>query len=609
MYKLGNPELRLLVLFSFFYHSINAQNLVPNPDFHEVQQCPLFLADFTMAEWIDPIFPDGSSDCFNICSNTFATSVPTNGFGFQESDTGEGYVGLSVVSNQDEYREYIQVELLEPLEEGVCYEIRMTYSQSDVSGSSNNLGLVITNDPPNDFFAVEPQLEIIEVITETENWLEEIVQFSANGGEKILSIGNFRNDASTTFVPNPPVPYAYYLIDFVSVEKIEIEFSDDLVELGEDIAVCETDFPINLTSGVSEGVYSWSTGETTASINVAGPGTYFLTVTEECEFGIDSIELFLDDFSVEFDLGADTTICSGTSLDLSFPELMIYDLEWQDGSNLPTQTVTEAKIYWLNVVTACGVQSRDSIQVDFHPAIEPFELGPIEGLCEGDTILLDGYQDNAISYQWQDGSTESLYEVSEAGLYSLAVEGICEIFSSDIIIENLDQVEITADIDSSYWICDGEVLNLEIESNGAEEILWSDGSIEFWRSFDDGGSYSFQLFNFCKDSIFNFELEEENCFEKDVYIPNVFTPNSDGHNDIFSVFLPEEWVDPELEVSIYNRWGERIYYSEEVDFGWDGKFKGQALNPGVYVYIVVLDVEIGNRFEQLFFQGDVAIMN
>lgn len=68
-----------------------------------------------------------------------------------------------------------------------------------------------------------------------------------------------------------------------------------------------------------------------------------------------------------------------------------------------------------------------------------------------------------------------------------------------------------------------------------------------------------------------------------MYIPNAFTPNGDGLNDLFGV--KGEGID-DLHVLVYDRWGEVIFESTEGEDQWDGSFKGRPVQQGTYVYQV-----------------------
>ena len=94
-----------------------------------------------------------------------------------------------------------------------------------------------------------------------------------------------------------------------------------------------------------------------------------------------------------------------------------------------------------------------------------------------------------------------------------------------------------------------------------------------------------------------------------VYIPNVFTPNEDGFNDKFSVFPKPGTVRSIRSLAIFDRWGEQLFVAENFNpydglIGWDGTFKGQPLNPGVFVWVV--EVEFIDGVVELY-KGDVTI--
>lgn len=96
---------------------------------------------------------------------------------------------------------------------------------------------------------------------------------------------------------------------------------------------------------------------------------------------------------------------------------------------------------------------------------------------------------------------------------------------------------------------------------------------------------------------------------RDLVIPNIFTPNSDGINDYFTAYNVKAAVEIE-ELKIYDRWGNLMYETRNIPLGdprlgWDGKFKGQKVNPGVYVYLFkvrFLDDEV------LPFAGDITVL-
>ena len=75
-------------------------------------------------------------------------------------------------------------------------------------------------------------------------------------------------------------------------------------------------------------------------------------------------------------------------------------------------------------------------------------------------------------------------------------------------------------------------------------------------------------------------VRQPNC-EEDVFIPNAFTPNGDRVNDI--LFVRSVFID-EMQLIIYNRWGEEVFSTRDINIGWDGTFKGKELPPDSFAY-------------------------
>jgi gliding motility-associated-like protein len=73
----------------------------------------------------------------------------------------------------------------------------------------------------------------------------------------------------------------------------------------------------------------------------------------------------------------------------------------------------------------------------------------------------------------------------------------------------------------------------------------------------------------------------EECSE--IWIPNAFTPNGDDENDFF---LPKGINIEEFHMLIFNRWGEQLFESYELENGWDGIYQGENCPIGVYVYLI-----------------------
>ena len=97
---------------------------------------------------------------------------------------------------------------------------------------------------------------------------------------------------------------------------------------------------------------------------------------------------------------------------------------------------------------------------------------------------------------------------------------------------------------------------------------------------------------------------------RDVYIPNAFSPNDDGFNDVFTVFGKEPAVEAIEEFRVFNRWGSVVFEAENIPpndqtVGWDGKFGGKSLGADVYIYQISLRYLDGVRKQ---FSGDILLL-
>lgn len=90
-----------------------------------------------------------------------------------------------------------------------------------------------------------------------------------------------------------------------------------------------------------------------------------------------------------------------------------------------------------------------------------------------------------------------------------------------------------------------------------------------------------------------------------VFLPNAFTPNGDGVNDFFEVFGNKDaWK--QFEVKVFNRIGEKVFESNDMNFKWDGRYKGILLNPAVFVYTAKV-VYLDNYSEKLY-KGSITLI-
>ena len=91
-------------------------------------------------------------------------------------------------------------------------------------------------------------------------------------------------------------------------------------------------------------------------------------------------------------------------------------------------------------------------------------------------------------------------------------------------------------------------------------------------------------------------------------IADVFSPNGDGINDVFSVSVGSDLEVTSMVGTIYDRWGNRVHGSTENPFNWDGFFNDALVFPGAYVFVIQIEYLLGGNARQETLYGDVTVV-
>ena len=132
--------------------------------------------------------------------------------------------------------------------------------------------------------------------------------------------------------------------------------------------------------------------------------------------------------------------------------------------------------------------------------------------------------------------------------------------------------------------------NFLISPGSFNNYLWQDGSVQNSYSVHAPGLYTVKITNTCGAATDSIQVTEKSC---EIFFPNVFTPNSDTKNDVFRILNADNISNYSL--SVYNRWGEKVFQTTEVNMGWDGKYKGQPSESGVYIWICTFKKGISDK--------------
>lgn len=212
-----------------------SQNLVPNPGFENYRKCPgnhsQAAHEFTATDWAPAT--RGTPDHFHACSNGEA-NVPHNWAGVSDAYEGKGYAGIFLwMKDTNDYREYLQCRLIQPLIQDSLYRISFRYKLSSYSKYSiDRIGLLLSNENLNEHhdnvLAITPTLSVVHDSALTRNtglWEIASLEYKAKGNEQYLTIGNFYNNEDTHYYKTKFRPLqqimlaesAYYYVDDVRV--------------------------------------------------------------------------------------------------------------------------------------------------------------------------------------------------------------------------------------------------------------------------------------------------------------------------------------------------------------------------------------------------------
>lgn len=296
----------------------------------------------------------------------------------------------------------------------------------------------------------------------------------------------------------------------------------------------------------------------------------------------------------------DTIMCKGASLTLNAPGGFLHYF-WQDvETGDTTSTVNSSGTYWVTYENHC-MRHTDTIQVTYYD----FDSGLRDtGIC-GDTfdylIQVSGNNPAGTAYQWQDGSQGPALLVNAPGTYwvKMNLDGCEETDTVRVQSKAIPKFSFGPD----PGLCSGDELELECPLL-ADSYLWQDGSTARSLSVNSEGPFIVQATrDGCTGSdTVGVVMKDCNC---KLLVPNAFSPNADGLNDDFKITLNCGSFPVKFRVSIYNRWGQRVFYSNKPDYSWDGKVNGGAADVGTYSFIIEYEDRKGNPFVK---RGDLVLI-
>ena len=378
-----------------------------------------------------------------------------------------------------------------------------------------------------------------------------------------------------------------------SIYKLDLTVNPNPVaDAGPDTSVCGGTY-INLTA-TGGTFYLWSTTEVTATITVspATTTTYTVTVTDNnnCT-DIDSVVVTVLP-APPADAGSDVDICYGDSTNLTGSGGVSYI--WSTIEITATITVSPAitTTYTLTVTGSNGCTASDNVVVNVVPLSDAtiLQAGPfclnnvpvnltaadIGGVWSG-TGITDGINGTFNPFVAGQGVHTIIYTIS----------GMCgDSDTIDILVYPVPNISLEATDES----CEGA-------NDGSIDLTVNGGTLPYIFNWNNGETTE-DISDLIPDTYIIIVTDSNGCsvsdsigilgslilcYEPTLYIPNIFSPNNDGQNDV--LYVRGKGI-KSLIFIIYDRWGEKVFETSDQSDGWDGRYKGKKLNTAVFTYYI-----------------------
>jgi gliding motility-associated-like protein len=205
-----------------------------------------------------------------------------------------------------------------------------------------------------------------------------------------------------------------------------------------------------------------------------------------------------------------------------------------------------------------------------------FSLGS-RTLSELRRVELDGI--DSLQLQWNNLA---------AGDYTLMMEDTVGcVYSESITLTGGAPIDIT--VPEVAISCEGEAVQLSAQYISGDStglsLNWADGGTGPNLTVTQPGDYVLRVMTDCEDFEVTGRVRVDGADGGiRMFVPNVFSPNRDGINDVFQPTFSKPGAIETYRLQIFDRWGNLMFESQDPAVGWDGQSNDKVLNPGVYVW-------------------------
>jgi gliding motility-associated-like protein len=454
--------------------------------------------------------------------------------------------------------------------------------------------------------------------------------------------GNGSQDSSITVQPTSSTTYVVSVTDacgyrtvtdsitvYVDNDPIITSTENELINCVGDSA----DMEVQIQGGYPPYSIQWSSGGTDSIETVAGTSgtqTYTVSVTDVCQLDtvteqVNVVVRDYEDLQIA-PLQNETLLCKGDQFEIGPAQVLggsgdnvVSWNNWDDETNL-AWGVTDTNItFTIRAADLCNLDSTQTTVQIIVPDYDPMDLTTTNDtfICPSDEVTIGalttgGAENEGYEYNWGNGKTgdQILVSPNQSRTYYVTATDVCghEAYA-EVFVESSAP---TADFEFEF--IDPFNVMFENKSTLADSFSWN---------FGDGNTDSFKdpMHQYEEDVTHNVTLKainEYGCYDTTTkelnpplvaFIPNAFTPNGDGLNDVFELngggIRSSENIQ-KFNIAIFDRWGTEIFFSNDPNFKWDGidQNNGQKVSVGVYPFKLTIE---GYGTQKIEMTGSITI--
>lgn len=405
-------------------------------------------------------------------------------------------------------------------------------------------------------------------------------------GTYLWTPANFLDDpTSRTPACSSTIPFSYYVeykdrCNNTFTDSVQIRVDDPFImNEANDTVLCDgISYSFDLRNEYDS--VRWNNGSVNPLISWRDTGLYSLRAWKGVCFENDTFTIQVNS-SPTLVISGDSLFCEDEQteirVDIQPPSAALI---WQDS------VVQNPRIFDKTMALSATVRNECGMAVEAYQVREillPYlYLGEDSAFCEGDTLVLQAPEMASLVYQWSTGQNTSSVKITEPGEYSVLVSEADLCFDYDTITFARIPLPIIGLVED-VLLCKNEEILLSV-TNEFGSVFWN--NIALGTSFllkNIEGLITVKSVNECGIDSTNLFVDLIDCYCR-IWLPNAITTNNDNLNETLRPTLDCPKL-VEYNLTVYNRWGEKLWESQDASQEWDATYKGQKVQSGVYFWI------------------------